>query len=400
VFAWPGSPTSVRAVRQDHTLKCYGGKTIVFSLWTIQDTDGDDASNAAAAAAATSNPRPAVLYLHSAVGARPEALQALHTALRAGAHFCALDFQGSGLSEGEIVTWGWCENNDVVDAVKFLLNKARVKKLALWGRQLGAATAMSYAARDPRVSCLILDTPYSSLDDQMDLVVTQAQKEGMSVPSIVLAAATKMLKRSVRKRIAKKFDPNKLAPKRFASKCKCPALFGGDTNDGVVPPSMVKTVFNKYSKKRREMVAFTCEGSGHFGVRPAPFLQACCAFLRANLYDGKKSVPRDVFPDVADPTGAVARGAEWPPEWVAKLHFKVEVNRAMHLKEWNAARKAEAEANPPAAPATAATEDMGEVVAEEGLGGALAEFEEMAAGGGAAGGGAAGGGGAGESKKG
>ena len=138
------------------------------------------------------------------------------------------------------------------------------------------------------------------------------------------------------------------------------------------------------------MVAFTCEGSGHFGVRPAPFLQACCAFLRANLYDGKKSVPREAFPDVADPTGPVASSAEWPPEWVKKLHFKVEVNRAMNLKEWNAARKAEAEANP-AAPSAAATEDMGEVVAEEGLGGALAEFEEMAAGG-------AGGGGGGESK--
>ena len=246
---------------------------------------------------------------------------------------------------------------------------------------------MSYAARDPRIACLILDTPYSSLDDQMDLVVTQAQKEGMSVPSIVLKAATKMLKRSVRKRIAKKFDPNKLAPKRFASKCKCPALFAGDTKDGVVPPAMVKTVFNKYNKKRRQIVDFTCEGSGHFGLRPASFLQTCCAFLRANLYDGKKSVPRETWPDVSDPTGSVAAGAEWPPKWTVKLHLKVEINRAMRLKEWTEKNAAESGgATNPAAPATAATEDMSEVVNEEGLGGALAEFEEMAAGGSGGGG--------------
>ena len=376
VFAWPGATElgdtaagSIRARRQDHTLKCFGGKTIVFSVWTIQDPPD---------VPATATPRPAVLYLHSAVGARPEALQALHTCLRAGANFCALDFQGSGLSEGEIVTWGWYENNDIVDVVKFLLKKMSVKKLALWGRQLGAATAMSYAARDPRITCLILDTTYSSLDDQMDLVVSQAQKEGISVPSIVLKAATKMLKRSVRKRIAKKFDPNKLAPKRFAPKCKCPALFGGDSKDGVVPPSMVQTVFNKYSKKRRRFFSFTCEGSGHFGIRPSSFQRECCNFLRENLYDGKKSIPRDVWPDVAAPDGPVATSSEWPPSWVSDLHFRVECNRETMLGEWEKKTSGGPAANPPA-PSTSITNDMGEVVEEEGLGGALAEFEEMAA---------------------
>ena len=367
----PGA--SVRAVRQDHTLKCYGGKTIVFSLWTIQD-------DVATATAQATNPRPAVLYLHSAVGGRPEALQALHTALRAGANFCALDFQGSGLSEGDIVTWGWCENNDVVDVVKFLLNKVKVKKLALWGRQLGAATAMTYAARDPRIACLILDTPYSSLDDQMDLVVTQAQKEGMSVPSIVLKAATKMLKRSVRKRIAKKFDPNKLAPKRFASKCKCPALFAGDTKDGVVPPAMVKTVFNKYNKQRRHIVDFTCEGSGHFGSgqrRSCKHAARSCAPICTT---GRRACP-ETWPDVSDPT-FVAAGAEWPPKWTVKLHLKVEINRAMWLKEWTEKNAAEGGgATNPAGPRNCRDRGHERGGQRGGFGRCLAEFEEMAAGG-------------------
>jgi len=156
VDVWPDG--GLKAVRQDHTMTCYGGKKIVFSIWRIQDVNGG--SNA---------PRPFVVYLHSAVGARPEALQALHTSLRAGANFAALDFEGSGLSEGEIVTWGYYENNDVVDVVRHLLKLGTTTRIALWGRQLGAATAMSYASRDPRVACLILDTPYSSLDDQIDV---------------------------------------------------------------------------------------------------------------------------------------------------------------------------------------------------------------------------------------
>jgi hypothetical protein len=179
VDVWPSVEgvdfTPIKAVRQDLTMTCYGGKKIVFSIWRIKDQTSPSASST------TDVPRPFVVYLHSAVGARPEALQALHASLRAGANFCALDFEGSGLSEGDIVTWGYYENNDVVDVVRYVLKLGTTTRIALWGRQLGAATALSYASRDPRVACLVLDTPYSSLDDQMDMVVAKAQKEGASL---------------------------------------------------------------------------------------------------------------------------------------------------------------------------------------------------------------------------
>jgi hypothetical protein len=104
VSVWPGAiglgdtaAGALKAVRQDHTMTCYNGKKMVFSVWRIKDTSGGGEDKTIY--------RPFVLYLHSAVGARPEALQALHTSLRAGANFIALDFQGSGLSEGDIVTW-------------------------------------------------------------------------------------------------------------------------------------------------------------------------------------------------------------------------------------------------------------------------------------------------------
>jgi len=364
VDIWPitegaTASNSLKAVRQDHTMTCHGGKKIVFSIWRIKD-----------ATTSTNAKRPFVVYLHSAVGARPEALQALHTSLRAGANFVALDFQGSGLSEGNIVTWGWNENNNVVDVVRYLLKLGTATRIALWGRQLGAATALSYASRDDRVACLILDTPYSSLDDQMDLVIKTASKEGMSVPGIVLKAATTMLKRSVRKKIAHKFDPNKLAPKTFAPKCKCPALFGGDINDGVIPPDMVEKVYKKYKKKKRTLMSYhTTVGSGHFGIRPKDWSLTVYNFLLEHLYNSTKKESAGTPPTSVDPK--VFDSAQWPPAWVVTLHERLEQNRsraneaaAKAAKEKKSARST-GETKEPNAPSTDATEDMMAVVNED-----------------------------------
>lgn len=373
VDVWPDG--GLKAVRQDHTMTCYGGKKIVFSIWRIQDVNGG--SNA---------PRPFVVYLHSAVGARPEALQALHTSLRAGANFAALDFEGSGLSEGEIVTWGYYENNDVVDVVRHLLKLGTTTRIALWGRQLGAATAMSYASRDPRVACLILDTPYSSLDDQIDMVVEQAQKEGMSVPGIVLKAAKTMLQRSVRKKIAHKFDPNKLSPKYFAPKCKCHALIGSDVNDGIVPPSMVQKVIKKYSKKRRTTMSYQCTGSGHFGLRPTEWFLRVHSFLLEHLYNKTKQNSASKPPPPV-PAQTIA-SAKWPPTWVVELNETLEQNRTKANNDAKEMKKGKTSSQQgetkdsdgaPPAPSTDATEDMHAVVQEDDtLTQALIDFEETA----------------------
>ena len=318
VEVWPGNPSTAIARRTDHTMTNYSNRKIVFSLWQLTSSVSEKNSRSGVV-------KPCVIYLHSAVGARPEALQALHASLRAGAHFCAVDFQGSGLSEGDIVTWGYFENNDVVDVVRFILKLGIASKFALWGRQLGAATALMYAARDPRVCAVIVDTPFSSLDDQMNLVVKQAQKEGMSVPRIVFKAALAMLKRSVRKRIAKKFDPSKLAPKKHAPKCKCRGLFITDTDDGVIPTSMVKLVFDKYPKKLRSWAATM--GSGHFGPRKGAILQTCTSFLTTSFRGGSGGPSSFLGSAAQSREGKDAMEASWPPKWILTLNQEVQEQR-------------------------------------------------------------------------
>ena len=86
-------------------------------------------------------PRPAVVYLHGNSSSRVGALEALETVLGTGASLFAFDCAGSGLSEGDWVTLGWHERDDVAAVVAYLRADPGVSAVALWGRSMGAATA-------------------------------------------------------------------------------------------------------------------------------------------------------------------------------------------------------------------------------------------------------------------
>eukprot|EP00945_MAST-04E_sp_MAST-4E-sp1_P000947 g947.t1 len=211
---------------------------IVCSHWDVKE---------AGQAADSKKRRPCVVYLHSTVGSRVEALQALIPSLRAGCSFLAFDFSGSGMSGGEYVTWGWFENNDVVDIVQHLNKKMGIKKIALWGRNLGAATAILYASKDKRIKALILDTPYATFEQTLQEGVKYAARVGVTVPRIVMSAAHAMIVRAIRNRVSPKFDIKRLKPMVSAKKCKCPALFAASLRDIYITQKQVESVFNAYA---------------------------------------------------------------------------------------------------------------------------------------------------------
>ena len=76
--------------------------------------------------------------------------------------FC-FDFAGCGLSEGEYISLGWFERDDVAMIVEHLRECRRISTIALWGRSMGAVTALLHADRDPSIAAIILDSPFSDL---------------------------------------------------------------------------------------------------------------------------------------------------------------------------------------------------------------------------------------------
>lgn len=55
------------------------------------------------------------------------------------------DFAGCGNSEGEYISLGYYEKDDVDVVFKYLRSLGTVSSIGLWGRSMGAVTALMYA---------------------------------------------------------------------------------------------------------------------------------------------------------------------------------------------------------------------------------------------------------------
>jgi len=103
--------------------------------------------------------------------------------------FC-LDLTGAGLSEGKYISLGHHEKNDVKAVLEFLLSSKILQdsnRIGLWGRSMGAATAILYTALydsndGNRISALVLDSPFASLKRLSKEIVQNAKVSRLHFP--------------------------------------------------------------------------------------------------------------------------------------------------------------------------------------------------------------------------
>jgi len=116
------------------------------------------------------------------------------------------DFAGCGLSEGEFISLGWWERDDVALVVEHLRKERRVSTIALWGRSMGAVTALLHADRDPSIAGIVCDSPFSDLK----LLVNELAGRFSKLPGFLVSPALKLIASTIKKKA--KFDIFKLSP--------------------------------------------------------------------------------------------------------------------------------------------------------------------------------------------
>jgi len=80
-----------------------------------------------------SRPFPCVVFCHGNAGSRVDALPLLPVLLPAGISLFCFDFSGAGQSEGEFLSLGHFEKDDLTTAVNFLNeNCERVTRIGIW----------------------------------------------------------------------------------------------------------------------------------------------------------------------------------------------------------------------------------------------------------------------------
>ena len=186
-------------------------------------------------------PAPCVVYCHGNGSARVEALDILRSMLSRGIQVCAFDFSGSGQSEGKWVSLGAYEKDDLKTIVEHLRHSHRVTSVAVWGRSMGAATALLYTQDDPMIAGLILDSPYSDLKQ---LASELCQMGAFPIPTWAVSMALPFVQSSIQERA--RFDLYDCSPIFCVGKIFVPAVFACARNDTFIQPDHVFRLFKAH----------------------------------------------------------------------------------------------------------------------------------------------------------
>lgn len=177
-----------------------------------------------------------ILYLHSNSSCRLAVVRSplLPTAASVGASLVSFDFAGCGISDGDVVTLGVNEADDIAKVVARIKADDPGARIVLWGRSMGAASALLYCGRtdDPAVLALVLDSPFLSLQQLADDVV---QRVAPRAPRCGVACLLCCLRRSVAKR-ARGVNVMRVTCADAARSAAKPALFVCGTRDVLAAP--------------------------------------------------------------------------------------------------------------------------------------------------------------------
>jgi pimeloyl-ACP methyl ester carboxylesterase len=108
--------------------------------------------------------REAVLYFHGNGGTKVEIMGIMPLLVEFGVAVISFDFVGCGNSDEGFLTYGINESADAEIVLREAYKYLEVERLTVWGRSMGAVTAVLFAAKNHKiVDKLVLDSPFRSL---------------------------------------------------------------------------------------------------------------------------------------------------------------------------------------------------------------------------------------------
>ncbi|CAK94345.1 unnamed protein product (macronuclear) [Paramecium tetraurelia] len=183
-----------------------------------------------------------VLYLHGYNGSRLEAVQYASFVCKSDFDFCSFDFQAAGQSEGDFVTFGLKEEENVALVIRHL--KEKYFHIILWGRSMGATTALMYTQKNQNIKCLVLDSPFLVLED----VVINLIKLKLHTPDIINKGLYELIRRSIAKLF--QFQISKVQLPLHLN-ITCPMILLASKQDHLIPQYHFDSIYKGYVGNKR-----------------------------------------------------------------------------------------------------------------------------------------------------
>jgi pimeloyl-ACP methyl ester carboxylesterase len=160
------------------------------------------------------------------------------------------------------------EKDDLCSIVSYL-SSLGYKKFILWGRSMGAATAVMFygAYRDliqGTIVGLILDSPFTSMEG----LATEYSTTRVGVPSLLLTPAVHYLRHTIQ--LAHQFDIYHITPIGAATRIDIPTVVLSGSEDKIVPPKLSEELYEAFVGPKIRIFFH----GGHNTHRPAPIYEA------------------------------------------------------------------------------------------------------------------------------
>ncbi|MCQ2821232.1 MAG: alpha/beta fold hydrolase [archaeon] len=216
---------------------------------------------------------PLVIYLHGNSSSRLEGWRMRQLLMNLNINLFVFDFPGSGLSEGEYISLGYHEQNDIKVILDFVEKIPGVGKICLWGRSMGAATTLLYSHRDERVVCAIMDSPFADFSR----LAAEMALSFIKVPKFLITVALAVVNKTIQGKNG--MNVNELKPIDAAEKTMTPGLFIHAYGDQLINFKHSVDITEKYLGEKSLV---SCPG-GHNTPRPRSVLNKIQFFLAKHL---------------------------------------------------------------------------------------------------------------------
>ncbi|XP_054802898.1 uncharacterized protein LOC129306367 isoform X2 [Prosopis cineraria] len=213
---------------------------------------------------------PCVIYCHGNSGCRADANEAAVILLPSNITVFTLDFSGSGLSDGDYVSLGWHEKDDLKVVVSHLRSNKQISHIGLWGRSMGAVTSLLYGAEDHSISGMVLDSAFSNL---YDLMMELVDVYKIRLPKFTVKMAVQYMRRVIERKA--KFDIMDLNCLLVAPKTSIPVLIGHACDDKFIKPQHSDLIFKSYAGDKN-VIKFNGD---HNSSRPQSFYDSVSSFF-------------------------------------------------------------------------------------------------------------------------
>lgn len=218
-------------------------------------------------------PASCLFYLHGNASNQLEGRFAVSYFVPLGIHVCCFDFVGCGESEGDYVTLGHFEVQDTKTLIEQVCEIFEIKKFAIWGRSMGAVTAILYASRFKNAEAFVADSAFSSLTD-----ICRTVSKSKYIPEPLFNAMMPSIRQQIL--IQTHFDINSLDILSAVKEVTCPAYFIHGRSDDFINP-MNSQLLHSLCKSDQKILRIV-EG-GHNTDRPVDIILNATEFIALHL---------------------------------------------------------------------------------------------------------------------